>query len=922
MNSQDPKSQAPSTNPLSGNAPGESNSWWQKRRIKKILILGAAALTLAIICLGVWIYRLDSNIRQRFAEKRFAPPIEFYSAPESVRVGQRFASNYFASLFNRRNYRKRDFREPIRDGDFSIWSVAECGSVIDSRLLAASAAATATSGAGATMPNPNGSLNSPASSATPRPTPNPLFTGARDLHAPPVANSNSNSNSNENANANPGLPANSTLPMDQTQQNATFIPTIGQCIAFKNPADTTNRSVNSLATTPRASPESVADSEPATDSASGSATERISDLDAVKIIAFNASDEVIGVFAGSTPKAVASLEIEPELFASYFGDSPTLRTVVPLGTAPTMCLNALLAIEDSQFLEHSGVSFTGLLRAFLANLRYGRAAQGGSTITQQLVKNYFLNDKKTLTRKLTEIAMAFLVEQHESKDQILETYINLIYMGQNGPFQVRGFAAAASHYFGKNLTDLNLDQCALLAAVLNSPGMYNPFIHPEAALKRRNRVIERMSELKMVSEVESKAAKAAALPARPQRDLTEPAPYFVQAVRSFIEDKNIDSSEGLRVYTTLNLRAQEAAMQAVRSGVDRLETNYKLLQKLKSQKKNLEAVLISADPFTGGVQALVGGRGYAISQFNRATDSHRQVGSVMKPFVYLTALEHKQESGEPYTPVSIIKDEATTHKFDGQTWTPHNYEGTYEGPVPMYFALKESLNAATVNLGMSVGINNIIDTARRMGVRSNLKPLPSLTLGAFELTPMEVLEAYTSISRMGNHTALTLVHEIQDLSGKKLYSFEQKPEQVAAAESTAELVGMMKQTLLSGTARGARLAGFTNPAAGKTGTTNDKKDAWFVGFTPYHTALVWVGYDDNSPHGLTGATGAVPIWTSYMKSFSAYAPRDFAWPEGTENVTLSSDQLTGLGVPSKKGQPPEVTELVFIKGQVPAALAR
>ncbi len=862
MSFQDPHSPNSSTSVFNG-----STSWWNNAKFKKIVLAVSAALTLAIILLGVWIYRLDSNIRQRFAEKRFAPPIEFYSAPESVRAGQKFTSNYFPSFFDRRNYRKRGFNEPVREGDYSVWSPAECGSVLNSQMLAASPPMSAPPS------NPSIAVNfQPA--ATPRPTPNPLFTGARDLRRginPPA--------STTDATPAPGDPAPASAPQ------------IGSCVAFKNPAET-----------------------------SANLTEQLGDSDTVKIIAFSPDNEVIGVYSGATPKAVPTIEIEPELFASYFGDSPTLRTVVPLGTAPTMCLNALLAIEDSQFLEHSGVSFTGLIRAFLANLRYGRAAQGGSTITQQLVKNYFLNDKKTLSRKLTEIAMAFLVEQHESKDQILETYINLIYMGQNGPFQVRGFAAAANHYFGKNLSDLNLDQCAMLAAVLNSPGMYNPFNHREAATKRRNRVIERMTELKMISADESKAAKAAALPARPQRDLTEPAPYFVQAVREFLNEKNIDSSEGLRVYTTLNLRAQEAAMQAVRTGVDRLESNYKLIQKMKAQKKSLEAVLISADPFTGGIQALVGGRGYAISQFNRATDSHRQVGSVMKPFVYLTALEHKQENGDPYTPVSIIKDEATTHKFDGQSWTPHNYEGSYEGPIPMYFALKESLNAATVNLGMSVGIDNIIDTAKRMGIRSPLRALPSLTLGAFELTPMEVLEAYTSISRMGNHTALTLVHEVQDLSGKKLYSFEQKSEQVAAAESAAELVGMMKQTIESGTAHGARVSGFTNPAAGKTGTTNDKKDAWFVGFTPYHTALVWVGYDDNSPHGLTGATGAVPIWTNYMKSYSSFAPHDFSWPEGTENILISPEELIGLGIPEKHGQPPAPAELVFVKGQVPAAL--
>jgi penicillin-binding protein 1B len=836
----------------------------QRPRARQALIASAALLTLAIIIFGVWIYRLDHNIKTRFAEKRFLPPVEFYSAPEVIRPGSKFPKGYFEAFFQRRNYRKREFSEPIREGDYSIWNAAECVTVVGTPVQATPQGA-----------NQGTTTNlSPGSSAVAAPAPS--LTGASDLRPPSAANGSSAG----------GMDAPAPPP-----------PAIQRCIAFKGQSRSAER-----------------------DQGAG-VTETSDPLNTVRLIVFGVGDEIIGVYSGAKLQAAESIEIEPELFAQYFGENPTLRTVVPLGAAPTMCLNSLLAIEDSGFLQHSGVSVTGLLRAALTDLRSGKRTQGGSTITQQLVKNFFLNDQKTLSRKLTEIAMAFLVERHATKDEILETYINLIYMGQNGPFQVRGFAAAANHYFGKPLSDLNLDQCALLAAVLNSPGLFNPFQHPDHALKRRGLVLDRMSELKMITPTEAQAAKAAPLPSKPQRNLTEPAPYFVQGVRRFMQAQNLDESEGLRVYTTLNLRAQEAAHQSVRAGLDRLEKNFTNIQKLKAQGKNLEAVLISSDPLTGAVQALVGGRGFLATQFNRALDSRRQVGSIMKPFVYLTALEHRQEDGSPYTPVSTVKDVATTHRFEGQTWTPHNYEGTYEGDVPMYFALKESLNAATVNLGMAVGLGNIVDTAQRMGVTSKIKPLPSLTLGAFELSPMEVLESYSGISRLGMRTPLTLVTSIEDLTGRKLFEFKAVPEQVVAAETAAELVGIMKQTIFSGTGRGVKLGGFSHPAAGKTGTTNDKKDAWFAGFTPFHTAIVWVGYDDNTSHGLTGATGAVPIWTSYMKTYGAtFPPTDFVWPTGVEKVLLSAEKQALLGVPEKKGLPPEPAELIFIKGQVPPQL--
>jgi penicillin-binding protein 1B len=804
------------------------SSWELSRKgwVRKTFLILAVIIGISTIALGVWLFRLDRNIKTRFAEKRFAPPVEFYSAPEIVRPGSSYPLNYFETLFARKNFRHRDFGQPIQPGDYSVWSAAECQSLLQVTAAPTPAPASQEEGVAITVENP-----------------------------PP--------------------------PPEQA---------LARCFAFRNATPTIAPTV---------------------------------DEESVQIVALSTNGAVLKVYSGAQPIEAPSLQIEADLFAQYYGNKPVLRKVVSLGTVPSACLNALLAIEDSDFLEHPGISITGLARAILTNLRAGRRAQGGSTITQQLVKNYFLTDEKTFSRKATEIAMATLVERHATKDDILETYINLIYMGQNGPFEVRGFAAASEHYFAKPLEDLSLDQCATLAAVLNSPGLYNPFQHPDRAIKRRTRVLDRMLELKFIDEEQARVAKAASLPTKPQRLLTEPAPYFVQAVRREIEAKGIDETEGLRVYTTLNLRAQETAHQAVRAGLTRLETTVPHLKKLKEKGKNLEAVFISSDPRTGYVEALVGGRGYLVSQYNRAVDSRRQVGSVMKPFVYLTAFENLTTEGTPYTPLTMLKDEATTHKFEGQTWTPRNYDGTYKGEVPLFWSLKESLNASTVNLGMSVGISNIVDTAHRLGVTSKMSSLPSITLGAFEMSPMEVLQSYGSLATLGTKFPLTLIRRIDALDGTERFRFDAKPEVVAPADATAELVGVMKQTLVTGTARSARLSGFTHPAAGKTGTTNDKKDAWFAGFTPYHTAIVWVGYDDNTPHELTGGSGAVPIWTSYMKTYgSGFPAHDFPWPENTERVVLSAENQMAFGVPLKKGEETlEPIELIFRKGESPIPAA-
>lgn len=814
----------PARKPLTDFASWFSLGVWRDQWLRRTLLLLALLTLVGTGIFGVWVYRLDQSIQTRFTEKRFAPPVEFFSAAERVRSGSSYPARYFEDFFSRKNFRRRNFGQPIQRGDFAVWSGPECVSLVGPPPSPAPSAATASA------------LTD--SSAVPAP---------EAVAEPPV---------------------------------------VDRCVAFKNMIVTSDQ--------PGAAPNNGADREPD-----------------VQIVALANDGRVLGTYIGDPPRFNESVRIEPELFAQYYGESPVLRKIITLGEAPTACLNALLAIEDSRFLEHSGVSFTGLLRALLVDLRSGRRVQGGSTITQQLVKNYFLTEERTLKRKITEIMMAFLVERRATKDEILETYINLIYMGQNGPFQVRGFAAASEHYFGKPLGDLGVDQCALLAAVLNSPGLYNPFKNAERSKARRDLVIDRMLNLQMISSDEATRYKGAALPVRPQRLLTEPAPYFVQAVRRELDSRKLDASEGLRVYTTLNLRAQEAAQSAVRNGLDQIEKTSATVKKIKASGKSLEALLLSSDPGTGEIQALVGGRGFLATQYNRALDSRRQVGSVMKPFTYLTAFEGLTPEGQPYSPLSPLKDEPTTHKFDGQTWRPQNYEGTYAGTVPLYWALKESLNAATVNLGMTVGLSNIIDTTRRLGIQSRIEKYPSLTLGAFELAPLEVLGAYGTLARMGNHADLTLIDHVDNLQSAELYRFSPKQKQVVGPEATAELVGVMKQTILSGTGRGVRGYGFLHPAAGKTGTTNDKKDAWFAGFTPYHAAVVWVGYDDNTSHNLTGGSGAVPIWASYMRSYaSIFPPDDFTWPEGVEKRVLSPEDQAAAGAPEKK-DPAVPIELIF-----------
>jgi penicillin-binding protein 1B len=615
----------------------------------------------------------------------------------------------------------------------------------------------------------------------------------------------------------------------------------------------------------------------------------------IYLLTINEMDQIQHIFQGDDLEPSTFAEGEPQLFAQYLGDQPTSQIEVSLSAVPRYCLESVLAIEDPHFLEHSGVSIRGILRALAANLRQVRWSQGGSTITQQLVKNYFLSPEKTIVRKIKEILISFILELRVSKDQILESYLNVIYLGQSGVFEVRGYGSAAQFYFNKSLDRLNLAECSLLAAIVNSPGRYHPVRHPERAEQRRQRVLQKMVEHHFISEEEKEEAQTAPLPTQVHRYLADSASYYVDAVNKKLRDLGIKNRSGLMVYTALNPKKQKVAEEVIREGVTNFEKNIPRLKQLKEQdSKPLQALLISSDPLTGEVTALVGGRDFASSPYNRAVESRRQVGSIFKPIVYLTAL-----TSGVYTPLTLLDNSPFRYEWDKQIWEPQNYDQTFSRPVPFFYALKESMNVPTARLGIDVGLNNVIHTARELGVKSPLKSYPSLSLGAFEITPLEVVEVYNTLARMGRGRPLQIIKMVQNKQGDILYRSESLEEQRQPPLETAILVGMMKETLRTGTGQGSRWRGFNAHAAGKTGTTSDTKDTWFAGFTPDHNALVWVGYDDGTPLELTGASAALPIWTQYMRRIP-HARGDFAWPPGVEKITVLGSELFDLGLTEKK----------------------
>lgn len=561
-------------------------------------------------------------------------------------------------------------------------------------------------------------------------------------------------------------------------------------------------------------------------------------------------------------RTVDRLTLEAPLLAALLPGER--RRYLPLASIPDPMVKAVLAIEDRRFYDHPGVDPIRAVGAILTNLRGDRPyLEGASTLTQQIVKNTFLTPDKTYRRKLQEQFMALVLESRFEKDQILELYLNDIVLGQRGPFEIHGVAEAARVFFAKDVRNVRLSEAATIAGLIQSPSRFSPFRNPARAVERRNIVLGAMRDAGFVTAEEADAASREPLNVS-TRALDNEAPYFVDYVSDLIEKDYptlVQSDEAVDVYTTLDLNLQRLAHDAMAEGLAQTD---KLLAARK-RRGTAQAALVAVDPRTGEILAMVGGRAYNQSQFNRAVAAKRQPGSVFKPFVYLAAFEAMAEDGRgDLTPATIFTDEPTTFKDGENDYTPANYQNEYEGPITLRRALALSRNVVAIKVAEAAGYDRVARFWTRMGIGTPAKGYPSIALGVFEASPMEIAEAYTIFTNRGSVRPLTALLTLQrGASARQIPTPAARS--VARADTTFLVENMMHSVLNEGTGAGARAQGFTQSAAGKSGTTNDLRDAWFVGTTPELLTVVWVGFDNNQPIGLSGSQAALPIWSAFMR---------------------------------------------------------
>ena len=608
--------------------------------------------------------------------------------------------------------------------------------------------------------------------------------------------------------------------------------------------------------------------------------------------------EFEGMWVSALRESRSGASLEKIMFGrvpvtTLFDDDRSKQRWVPLDEVPPHVRDAVLATEDRRFYSHTGLDPVGIARALVTDLLSGELRQGASTLTQQLVKNYFLTPERTWRRKILEAYLAVLLENRASKNQILELYLNDVYLGQRGSFGINGVEQAAQIFFGKNVGNVTVAEGAVLAATIRAPNASSPFRYPEQTRKRRNIVIRQMMDAGFIDEASATHASSRPLGLVLGEVDRGEAPHFVDALtRELLEDydaRNLQTRD-LVVHSTMDHYLQNRAQQAVVEGLEEIRG------KFPDRTELPQAALVALSPRTGDVLALVGAKSYGTSQFNRAVDAHRQPGSAFKPFVYLAAFE----TGANVTPATMVVDEPTTFRQAGKPWTPQNYSRRFEGRVSYRRALALSLNVATARIGENVGFDKVVDLWKAMGMSSELSPYPSLVLGAFEVTPLELATAYAVLANGGKRVELRFYTTLQDASGATIGERPVISTPVASPENAYLVTDMMRSVLSFGTAKEIRARGFTAQAAGKTGTTNDTRDAWFVGYTPDVLAAVWVGYDDNRPLGLTGSQAALPIWTRFMKAAVSGKEKDrFVAPEGITFVDIdpASNQRAGPNCP-------------------------
>lgn len=578
------------------------------------------------------------------------------------------------------------------------------------------------------------------------------------------------------------------------------------------------------------------------------------------------------------------LRIEPKMLGMLEAKKEETRLFLKREQFPSAMVEALLSTEDRNFYQHGGVSPVAIARAFVVNLRAGRAVQGGSTLTQQLAKNLFLSSEKTLWRKFKEAYIAMILDYRYSKDRILEAYLNEVYLGQNGGEAIHGFALASRYYFGQPLQELRIDQLAMLVGMVKGPSYYNPIRHPERTKDRRDLVLELMmsQDILTPSQFNEAATRDLDLQKNPHLGKRQPA-YFEQLQRELKEkvgDK-FKSDTGLRLFTTLDPVSQTYLENAVNKTLPQLE---------QRSGKGLETAVVAVDRTTGEIRAMIGGKHAGFDGFNRALSASRQIGSLVKPAIYLTALE----TPEKYNLGTTLDDKPITLTNEqGKTWSPKNFDRKFSGEVPLYKAMAKSMNVPTVNLGMQLGIPAVMDTLSKLGVdKQEIRPVPSMFLGSFSLTPYQVSQMFQTITNSGKRAPLTALRTVLDVDGNVLYESIPRASQQVPQQAAWLTTYIMKRVVSEGTSRYLQAQYGWATLAAKTGTSNDSRDSWFVGVDGREVVTIWTGRDDNKPTKLTGSSGSLRTYANYL-ALRTPERLTLPWPSNIVTTHFESTQAGG-----------------------------
>src|SRR6266851_4541838 len=621
-------------------------------------------------------------------------------------------------------------------------------------------------------------------------------------------------------------------------------------------------------------------------------------------------------------------EIEPELITNLFDSAREKRRPVRYDDLPPVLVHAILSAEDKRFFEHGGFDFVRIASAAWADLRHTSSHfQGASTITMQVARTFFFSNERTLRRKVAEAMVTIELEQRFSKQQIFALYANDVYLVNRGSFGIRGFSQASVAYFGKDLRELTLPECAYLAGIIRAPNYYSSADRrPERGGQARDRVLTQMLENKYINEADVQEAKRVPLKIVRASVAGSEAPYFVDMVKDHLLDKYSENqllSENFRVYTTLDPALQRAAAAALETGMKNVDAllakKYARWRKELDKKGSSEAIpqvqgaLVALDPRTGEIKAVIGGRDYGQSQLNHAL-AHRQPGSVFKPFVYAAAFDNAVDGVQPIvTPATTIDDEPTTFEYDGVDYTPNNFGARFMGRVTARDALTNSLNVATVKVAELIGYGRVVQIARQMGLGNNIRATPAVALGAYDMTPVDVAAGYTTFANIGTRAEPQFIRNIIGADGQILEKVTPQTHTALDPRVAFLVTSVLKDVLNRGTGAGVRARGFTLPAAGKTGTS---RDGWFAGFTSNLVCVIWIGFDDNRDLGFTGGVTAAPIWADFMNHATALPTyrdvKDFDPPEGVQSVLVDPESLQ-LATPNC----PTTRQEVYVAGSAP-----